>query len=247
MAFDLKDYVEKIMITERGENGLLTYEQWAAREREEFCKPRYLGVAPEPYEIEAFERRLPDSWKRHLEERVEWAEDRARKFLEKMPTRAGQAALATNTDDPNIALMSGWWQEHKDDGLLAIAGPVGVGKTVMACWWSWQLKWPAVFVRSTEIAAASRYDADQRAKWMDASHLIVDDLGSEYLDPKGSLLVDLDELVDVFYADKRHLIITTNCTKSVFKERYGARIADRFREAGTWLAITGESRRKARP
>jgi DNA replication protein DnaC len=72
---------------------------------------------------------------------------------------------------------------------------------------------------------------------------VLDDLGSEYADAKGNFLVNLDELIDTFYGDKRPLLITTNCTDSEFKQRYGARIVDRIRECGSFYGIRTASLR----
>ena len=67
---------------------------------------------------------------------------------------------------------------------------------------------------------------------------MLDDLGAEYVDAKGSFLVDLDELIDTYYGDERPLVITTNLTKDDFKARYGARIERRVRECGKWLSFS---------
>ena len=75
--------------------------------------------------------------------------------------------------------------------------------------------------------------------------LVLDDLGSEYMDAKGSLLTDLDELVDVFYGSlRRRLIITTNLTAAGFKTKYGDRIVSRMRDAGVWIELDAPSLRR---
>ena len=101
-------------------------------------------------------------------------------------------------------------------------------------------------LRAAKFAANSRYDADAREAWMLAPALVLDDLGAEYLDAKGSFLVDLDELIDTFYGDGRPLVITTNTDAAAFKARYGERIVDRLRECGVWLSIADGSMRGAK-
>jgi len=77
--------------------------------------------------------------------------------------------------------------------------------------------------RGATVATSSRYDLEARARWHDPTWLVLDDLGAEYSDGKGSFRVDLDELD----ASQRTLVITTNCTAADFRSRYGERIVDR--------------------
>lgn len=125
-----------------------------------------------------------------------------------------------------------------------LSGGVGVGKTAAAVWW--QMRWggarPA-FIRAAAFAAAGRYDRRHREQWTMASSLVLDDLGVEYADAKGSLLADLDELVDLYHAERRPLVITTNLVAEDFRERYRARIASRVRADGGWLSIPGPDQR----
>jgi len=140
-------------------------------------------------------------------------------------------------------------------GIVVISGPKGVGKTVSATWLAAARTEPWRFVRAASLLASSRYDRPERDQLF-AGPLVLDDLGAEYADPKGSFLVDLDELVDVFYGAMRPLVITTNVLASEpasepggkprypFRERYGERIADRLHECGRWVSMTGESLRR---
>lgn len=132
-------------------------------------------------------------------------------------------------------------------GIVVLSGPKGCGKTVAATWLAVQTaratKQPSTFLRASAFLAAGRFDREARALWAGASRLVLDDLGMEYADAKGSFLADLDELIDVFYADLRTLVITTNCSLDVFSERYGERIRDRLRESTRWFELDGESMR----
>ncbi len=138
-------------------------------------------------------------------------------------------------------------------GIVVISGPPGIGKTVAATWLAARRREPWQFVRASALLAASRYDRAARDR-LYSTALVVDDIGAEYADPKGSFAADLDELLDVFYGSMRPLVITTNIlsvakgpdgkTVYPFVERYGERIADRLRECGRWISLTGESRRR---
>jgi DNA replication protein DnaC len=199
---------------------------------------------PLPEKIERFAAELPMQWREEQRWREERKKARLAEFLKAMPQRAAEFALATSIEDPLIKRVADWKEKQRDGGILVLSGPAGVGKTVAACWWANGFDRVPMFMRASEFATTSRYDHDARENWQKQRALILDDLGAEYLDPKGSFLVDLDELVDFFYADKKYLLITTNCDKATFKARYGERITDRLSEAGTWIAVPGASRRK---
>jgi hypothetical protein len=146
------------------------------------------------------------------------------------PRRAVEAAKRADEKRPSIAKVAAW--DARAHSVLVISGPARCGKTVTATWWAARQESVPAFVRATTFAASSRYDRDTRASWFDAPALVLDDLGSEYLDAKGSFLVDLDELVDVFYGDLKPLLITTNCKVEQIKSRYGERVRTRLRECG---------------
>ena len=157
--------------------------------------------------------------------------------------RSIDAALVADLDAPAIAIMRDWSAAHPREGIAVLSGLPGCGKTVAATWWGLNTEW-ASCVRAATFATASRYDQETRKGWMTASALVLDDLGSEYADAKGSFLVDLDELIDIHYGNRDRMVITTNCTADEFKNRYGSRIVDRLRECGSWLSVGGASMRK---
>lgn len=155
---------------------------------------------------------------------------------------------ADTADESHVTIVAVKTWVATDESLLVLAGTAGCGKTTAAAVWSLMADRPALFLKASRFATTSRYDSDERARWSKAQRLVLDDLGAEYLDAKGSFLVDLDELVDAFYSDRRRLLITTNCTPTEFKARYGERVADRIREAGTWISVgSGSLRKKAQP
>lgn len=159
------------------------------------------------------------------------------------PRRALEAA---DRADPTTDAMkkSAAWRARGCD-LLVLSGKAGCGKTVAATWLASELApYRARFGCAAEFATSSRYQEETRERWFTADCLVLDDLGMEFADNKGSFAVDLDSLINTYYADRRKLIITTNCTASDFKARYGERISDRVREAGEFIWCGGESLRR---
>lgn len=160
------------------------------------------------------------------------------------PHRALEAAEAADLEADALARIRDW--RHTEHSLLVLSGAAGCGKTVAATWWALNRCSAATFLRSTSFASSSRYDHEQRRKWLSAQAMVLDDLGTEYADAKGNFQVDLDELIDTFYGDSKPLIITTNCSTETFKARYGERVVDRVRECGKWLSIASKSMRGAK-
>jgi DNA replication protein DnaC len=87
---------------------------------------------------------------------------------------------------------------------------------------------------------------DERAELLTSTALIIDDLGAEYSDARGSWLADFDELIDALYSSETCTVITTNLPPKVLAERYGDRVADRIAECATWIAVGGKSMRGKR-
>jgi DNA replication protein DnaC len=157
------------------------------------------------------------------------------------PARALDSAKVADETKPAVARVLSW--DTKVENVLVLSGQPGCGKTTAAAVWAQRRNQAPAFVRATTFASSSRYDRDTRDAWLHANALVLDDLGAEYADAKGNFLVDLDELIDTFYGDKRPLLITTNCTDVEFKQRYGARIVDRIRECGSFFGIRTTSLR----
>lgn len=162
-----------------------------------------------------------------------------------IPRRALEIAKAC-AETAAIAELRKWNFERAN--VVVLSGPPGCGKSVAAAWWALNSNTLPTWVRATTFAATSRFDRDKRDEWLRAGALVLDDLGTEYIDAKGSFLTDLDELIDTYYGDRAPLVITTNCRFAEFKERYGARILDRLTECGKWISVLSTSlRRKEEP
>ncbi len=159
------------------------------------------------------------------------------------PARAISEAATADTAKSAIVRLAGW--DPNERSACILSGPPGTGKTVGAAHWCLARSERIRFVRASTFAASSRYNAEQRSLWYESAGLCLDDLGAEYLDAKGSFLVDLDELVDTYYADQRPLLITTNLDAKGFKARYGSRVEDRIRECALWITVAGDSMRRA--
>lgn len=157
------------------------------------------------------------------------------------PRRAIDEALAADETAAPIARVANW--DPSKISTLVMSGSQGCGKTVAATWWALRQDQAPRFMRASTLAATSRYERADRSALLEAPALVLDDLGAEYLDAKGSFLVDLDELMDVFYGDYKPLLITTNATFEDFRARVGARLADRLKECGSFWATSAPSRR----
>lgn len=201
-------------------------------------------------------------------------DDRAKRRVRAMKsagfeTRALALATSTAYDE---ARASGYLAALRNldakPGVAVLAGNPGVGKTAAVARWAYTRASAAPrFLRAAEFFRSSRYGNDlpegveSRDELLRRPALVLDDVGAEYADANGNYRVDLDELVDRFYADSRILIITTNIVYATpkqrdaakgdpsavtFAERYGERITDRLRECGVWVSSAAASMRGAR-
>ena len=161
------------------------------------------------------------------------------------PERSLDAAFRADPTKPAMQALQAWKADEKN--VVVLSGPVGVGKTIAVARWCLEKPTRIAFSRATTFAASSRYDQEARARYYGSAGLCLDDLGTEYADTQESFLVDLDELVDTYYADARPLLITTNLKSAEFQARYGARVWDRLHDCAAWIAVKGESLRRATP
>lgn len=227
------------------------YEKWAAKERAyRTAHWEHHRLHQSEQERAEFEESISPTSRAWISAR-EQIEERARllpgKFLASVPRRAGEIAMSAESIGV-IAEVDAWYERTKKaGGILVLSGLVGTGKTVAACRVSWMRMvddyGPYSFTRAADLAMIGRY-GEEREALLKCTHMIVDDLAAEYLDKSGSFLVDLDHLVDITYSNRRHMVITTNLGRARFAERYGQRITDRLNECGTWITVTGESRRR---
>lgn len=148
-------------------------------------------------------------------------------------------------------------RSQRDPWSLVMCGPKGCGKSVAAALWMRELAprpmtvwhkglhashpawWP-----SAKLARAGGYDGVFDALCSHPGPIVIDDLGSEYLDGKGWLVQAIDGLMDARYADYLPTCITTNLRAQDFAARYGERVTDRLREGGVFAELKSESLRR---
>lgn len=131
--------------------------------------------------------------------------------------------------------------------LIVLSGATGCGKTAAACWWLMRnAATPGKFVTSAKLSTLSRWDETTKG-YETVPLLVVDDLGVEYADDKGFFLSFIDHLVNERYSHRRPTVLTTNMVRDDFVKRYGQRIRDRLREAGSFESLGNASLRGRRP
>jgi len=155
-------------------------------------------------------------------------------------------------------------------GMMILSGGIGCGKTVAAAKWvldytsareNWKVdrtcnlddetngyrysfRGNAVWVSSAKLARVDHYDASVIAGFANCDRLVIDDLGVEYMDPKGFYLSYINELLNERYDAELATLMTTNCNASDFTERYKGRIVSRVKETGRFFGCGGEDLRK---
>lgn len=163
-------------------------------------------------------------------------EARGRQFVKDcgFPERAVDFAIAPERAQPFVAVSD--WEPTRRKNILVLSGDQGIGKTVAACAFALRSAYATWrYARAAIFGSTSRYDREAHER-ITAGCLVLDDLGAEYVDGKGSFLADLDELVDFYYSrPSRQLVVTTNLSAELFKLRYPSeRLLGRIREAAVW-------------
>lgn len=207
-----------------------TPEQWAAYDAK-------IQAEREQAEVDA-ERKRQEELRRDLVERG-------------CPVKDLERAVSGQLDDTKAVAAA---QAALDVGmtLLVLSGTRGCGKTTAAAWWLLQRRKPSEYVRvgpprfvdASSLARWPRYDDAKMRELERASALVIDDLGVEYDDKNGAFRSFVDGLVNSRYAACLPTCITTNVPAADFRQRYGERIADRIREVGRFVELSGESLRR---
>jgi DNA replication protein DnaC len=129
--------------------------------------------------------------------------------------------------------------------LVVLSGETGTGKTMasslLAIWKG------ARMVTAQRIIETNRFSGELDAIGA-VPALVVDDLGTEYMDQKGEAEARWDGLFNRRYRmarmSKSPFVVTCNLTAKDFKSRYGARVADRIVEVGKFIEVGGTSMRR---
>lgn len=204
--------------------------------------------------------------KRAAEEEQEMLADRERRWESGLsaigiPAKDVRRIVAKEMAETKAMASARQFLGSADKSILVLSGTKGCGKTCAASWALSEYSRETGslshiqrgstgpsggFMDVSKLARASRYDSRTMDPIEKLRLLVIDDLGMEFADVKGSFLATLDGIVNSRYAAELKTIITTNLPAEEFKERYGERIADRIRESGTFVELNEQSMRGRR-
>jgi DNA replication protein DnaC len=126
--------------------------------------------------------------------------------------------------------------------VLVITGPVGTSKTHLACAIAREYCKRKNAIFTTAQKMSRRIIEDRNANHFNKNSLLVIDEVNRSYDTKA----EADRFFDLAnhrYEECLPMVIVGNVQKSDLKELVGVAVADRIREAATFLTLTGESRR----
>lgn len=167
-----------------------------------------------------------------------------------VPEEHVERLVAGDLRDTKALAAAKRYRAHGTERMLILAGPVGCGKTLAACWLMAQgtpdayprgTAWPAdLHARLAYVGELEEicFHERKRAKALrECSLLVIDDLGVEAVDERGRAQWRsfLDQLFWARHAGKLRTVVTTNLAVDAFKDSYGARIADRVRSTGEFV------------
>ena len=166
-------------------------------------------------------------------------------------------------DTPSVKAVKDFILEPRETWCLVLAGQPGRGKSIAAAYWLKRLAYDWLVKRfeeeeenttlhngftgqhwwsAQEVSRVSSHDA-QLNILMNRDNLVIDDLGTEYLDTKGHTLHRLDEMITRRYSNYKRTVITTNLNMEGFQKRYGNRIFSRIGDGGVFHGVTNKSLR----
>lgn len=164
--------------------------------------------------------------------------------------RSREAWIQDEKISEAIDKASRWLQDQQAPCFLILSGPPGTGKTTLLHAIHSALKEREArsipdFFTALQIA---RFAESETSKYYaiceDLSFVAIDDIGTESarLNMYGTERAPIKNLLEERYTRRLRTIITTNLGPREIRERYGDRIADRFKEAAI-VPFTGESYR----
>ena len=168
------------------------------------------------------------------------------------PFRDAQQILRGQVDETEaLRVVQKFYARSLFGGVLVLSGGNGCGKTLASTWYMLQEiarpypyggRWPRKlhprFIPVGELMRVSLYGRDEEYQAYErCSVLVIDDVGTEFRDSKGSFMSRFDQLIATREKGPCWTVMTTNLplhTKKgdSFTGRYGERILDRLHGDG---------------
>jgi DNA replication protein DnaC len=206
---------------------------------------RARGIDPETLDPLPSTSGQPETVEEAAERRHQQAENRAKRWRDRLPVMFQEAALTDLDLDAQEAIHRWLLADGRN---LVLAGAVGTGKThaayALGHWLVAQGTWveaEAVVDLLDDLKPGGRPWAEQEAR--ECQVLILDDLGAtratEWAQER------LLAIMDARLRNGLRTVITTNATSDQIAEAWGTRFMDRLRFRQTAVTFTGPSRREA--
>lgn len=132
------------------------------------------------------------------------------------------------------------WLTNSNKGLL-LQGKCGTGKSLIA-----RIVIPTIFESLNFLSTSSTHMQDRMEDLLSwkCCYAIIDDIGTEFdYIQFGQRRMLLNEIVENFEMKHGILVLTTNLTDDMIREKYGERVLDRIRGNMVKARFNGDSNR----
>lgn len=229
-----------------------------------------IAVAWKALGLDRFARMTDEEWAAHdarvkvqlkAEREAEERQDRVSRDKRRRPAMLSGHAPESELDkllehgaDITMAgcqAMAGFGTDERR--IRVLSGNTGVGKSYAAlAWlykhggerprWAQSIEFARRGIYGRESDESQRYYSDW---WKEATTMVLDDLGTEFLDSKGAAGAAFDELLNYFaHHTKARLLITCNLGEGLVAERYAARFESRLAGHCRWRDVVGPDLRR---
>ena len=167
----------------------------------------------------------------------------------------GNTFVPSQSINECIQQAAAWCIDNRKMGLM-LCGLPGNGKTtvmnaicqVFKLFDFKDVNGETVYIRSVpavEVAQMAKSNYNAFKKLCNNPFLAIDDFGEEPVEvlEYGNVLSPITDLLSIRYSEQLLTILTTNTAATKIRERYGARIADRFNEMMRVIIFTNPSYR----